>query len=544
MRLGLVLVLAAAGALAGGGALAQRRVTGGSSGDAVLLLPEADGSRAARPLSAEQLGRLAEGRRQRHAGKPDRARTIFQSLLIESPHHPALLAELISLHTERGEWPAIERLARAERLALRDSVVLGHELVMALTQLRRPREAALVAIEAWTVQPAEQDWALSVIERVEGAEGRAARESLRRAAERRPARADLARGAARLDARAGDVRPSLKVLGAADRTEGRWRLRWSLAEEWIGAGVARDSAAAGDVLLDLAADPAADPGYRVSAAQRFWDVAAARAETREGATRVRKALADVPPGRWTPPLRLSVARELREAGRTGEVRELLAPTGGVDTTPDFEMERLLADLRDGPPARVLERLRTLAETSPEAMFRFAEALFFAGETDSAHAWYTRAAAEPASPSAGAAFERLYLLEEPSAASALAAFGRVAYAEWRGDRTAFLVLADSLYRVLPRGPAWAEAALLTASARDNDARAALLPLLAVADSLPGDRLAPLARQRAGDLYRTRLGDDAAAIRQYEECLVRYPRAWNAAEVRRRLEQSRRTTRKAS
>ena len=43
-----------------------------------------------------------------------------------------------------------------------------------------------------------------------------------------------------------------------------------------------------------------------------------------------------------------------------------------------------------------------------------------------------------------------------------------------------------------------------------------------------------RERAGDLYATRLGDDEKAIEQYEEGLARYPRAWNAPEVRRKLE----------
>jgi hypothetical protein len=67
--------------------------------------------------------------------------------------------------------------------------------------------------------------------------------------------------------------------------------------------------------------------------------------------------------------------------------------------------------------------------------------------------------------------------------------------------------------------------------------ALEPLMAVADSLPGDRLAPLARQRVGDIYLDHLRDDVRATAEYEECLARYPRAWNAPEVRRRLEQLR-------
>jgi predicted negative regulator of RcsB-dependent stress response len=73
---------------------------------------------------------------------------------------------------------------------------------------------------------------------------------------------------------------------------------------------------------------------------------------------------------------------------------------------------------------------------------------------------------------------------------------------------------------------------------GDARGALVPLLVIADSLADDRLAPLARQRAGEAY-VALGDDHHALEQYEECLARYPRAWNSAEVRRRLERLRRT-----
>ena len=528
-----MLILAAAGALASSPALAQRRVVVGGA-DPVLIAPGAETAFTGKTLTPEQLKKLSEARTQRMSGKQDRARAILQGLLLEAPHHPGLLGELIAVHADREEWPAIERLARAERSALHDSVFLGHELVSALAQLRKPREAALVAVEVWSAAPAEQDWALAILERTSGADDRAARDALRRSSEKRPQRADLARGVARLDARAGDVRPSLRALGAADRADGRWRLRWGVAEEMLVGGTARDTAAAGEVLLDLSADPAADPSYRASAAQRYWEIATARSDTRDGASRVRKALADVPPAKWSPDLRLKVARELRQTGRTAEVRELLAATGGRDANPDFELERVLTDLRDGPPERVLPRLRELADFGPEAAFRYAEALFFSGLSDSAHAWYTKAADDPSASNAGAALERLYLLEEPTAAAAIPAFGRIAYAEWRGDKDTFQTISDSLYRALPRGAAWAQAAMLLASARENDARAALVPLLAVADSLPGDRLAPLARQRAGDLYRTRLGDDALAIHQYEECLARYPRAWNAAEVRRTLE----------
>ena len=122
-------------------------------------------------------------------------------------------------------------------------------------------------------------------------------------------------------------------------------------------------------------------------------------------------------------------------------------------------------------------------------------------------------------------------------------GRIAYDDWRGERGAALARTDSLARTLPRGPLWARLALLSSAQRalSGDAAGALAPLLAVADSLPDDRLAPLARQRAGDLLLGRLNDPAAARAQYEECLARYPRAWNAPEVRRAVERLRREPR---
>ena len=63
-------------------------------------------------------------------------------------------------------------------------------------------------------------------------------------------------------------------------------------------------------------------------------------------------------------------------------------------------------------------------------------------------------------------------------------------------------------------------------------AALAAALLVADSLSGDRLAPAARKRVGDLLLA-YGRPAEALGQYEEMLARYPRSWLAAEVRRKV-----------
>ena len=105
------------------------------------------------------------------------------------------------------------------------------------------------------------------------------------------------------------------------------------------------------------------------------------------------------------------------------------------------------------------------------------------------------------------------------------------------------LADSLFRALPHtSPLFASAALAAADARaaQKDFAGALVAAKLVADSLAADRLAPLARQRAGELL-LRIGDARGALAQFEEGLARYPRAWNAPEVRRRVERLRKDTR---
>jgi len=181
-------------------------------------------------------------------------------------------------------------------------------------------------------------------------------------------------------------------------------------------------------------------------------------------------------------------------------------------------------------------LAGIAASSETGAFFYAEALFFAGQSDSALAWYGRASKSPSGAFTGAALERIYTIEDGRPKEALPTFGRLAYEQWRNDSRKALTLADSLYRTLPRASLWAQAAIALATLREKtgDGKGALEPLLALAEGLPNDRLAPLARQRAGDLYRSAYHDDAKALAQYEECLARYPKAWNAPEVRRRME----------
>lgn len=497
-----------------------------------------------KPLDGSQAQRLLQAQAMRETGRLDAAKEVLTSLLAESPHQPIVLAELARVHMERQQWGHIERLATAERAATRDSVLLGRELALAYERQSQPRKAAQVAVEVWIAAPVEAEWAEATIQRLEDVEPRAGREPLRRAAEARPARADLAAGAARLEWRRGDTVMTLRLLSAADATGPRTPLRWSFAQELLFAGTGRDTSGAIEVLLSLAADPARDPAYRLPAARRVLQVYAARSGQREGALRIARALADLPPQAWSGDLLVGVVRGLRESGHSGEVRALLERLGDRRSAfPELALEGALNELRDGPPARVLAMMERAAIGSPEGVFQYAEALFFAGMPDSAMALYRLVSNDPKSPYTAPALERLFLIEDADPQSALPALGQMAYEAWRGEAKRAAALAESLYLALPRGPLWAHAALALAAQRDHggDGPGALVVLLAVADSLPGDRLAPVARQRAGDVYRLRLKDDARALAQYEECLARYPKAWNAPEVRRAVETLRRERR---
>jgi hypothetical protein len=496
------------------------------------------------PLTSAQLDRLRRAQGSSAAGLYERARAELVALLSEAPHHPIVLTELARTELALEDYAAVERLGRAERVAQRDSLLLGHELSLALERLGRARDAAAIAIEEWAAAPVEAEWAADVVDRMAGVDLRGVRDLMRRAALALPERTDLVQPLARLEWRLGDVRAALRALSTAERADPRARFRWTFAEERMKDHTTRDSTAATETLLDLAADARYDPAYRTAAARRAWDVIAARADQRAFAPRMLKALADLPPARWSPDLRVGVARGLRELGRTNEARALLQPDAGArDLRSEFELERSLADLRDGPPERALPALRKAAEDNPALAYRYAEALFYAGQVDSAHAWYQRIADNPEGSAAGAALERLYLIEDGTPREALVTFGRIAYESWRGETRRAGTLTDSLVRVLPRGALWAQAALLLSAQRAGagDDPGALEPLLAIADSLPGDRLAPVARERAGDLYLAKLKDEAHAAGQWEECLARYPKAWNAAAVRRKLEALRRDRR---
>jgi tetratricopeptide (TPR) repeat protein len=495
-----------------------------------------------KPLAPEAYARLRQAQADRQAGLIERARTGLLDLAREIPHHPQILTELARVEIARGEWAAVERLARPERVQQRDSLLMATELMLALERLARARGAAEVAIEAWAADPA-QDWAGDSLLHLSAADPKGVREVARGAAHRLPGRTDIVLAACRLEMRGGDLNEALRMLADADGPALRPPLRWRLADALLESASTRDSSRAADVLLAAAADTRLDPAFRLSAARRAWDLVAALGTEAAAAPRLAHALADIPAGRWDSTLLMDVARALRRSGLTAEARALLAAGERSVSKRELELEQALADLRDGPPERALPRLLAAAGGSTEAAFRYAEALFFAGQSDSALAWFQRVAKDPASEYTGPSYERIYMIEDAEPPAALPAFGRLAWEEWRGERKRATALTESLFIALPRGVLWAQAAVRLAALREaaGDAHAALEPLLMLADSLPGDRLAPLARQRAGDLYLYRLKDTPHAQEQYEECLARYPRAWNAAEVRRKLELLRRDRR---
>ena len=497
------------------------------------------------PLTGAQFMSLSRARVLRDQSQFDAARDTLTRVLALAPHHPVVLWELANVHRARQDWKAVEQLARAERASTRDSLLLAQEYVEALERLERPRDAAPVVIEAWVADPIAGPWASATLLRLSDGGVKGIDRTLREAATARPEREDLTRAAARMAWRAGDARSALQLLSAADRQHPLdTPTRWTFAGEMLSAGVARDSSAAIEALLDLAADSGRDPAYRLSAGRRVMQVAEHHGDEVAIAPRLARALQDLPPERWGNDLVIVTARALRRGGSGAQARALLENAGrGVEPTSDLVLERALDQLRESADSRAVAALASVARSSREAGFRYAEALFFSGQSDSALTWYDRMSHDASGLFTGAALERLYLIEDADPKDALPAFGRLAWEEWRGEPKRALPVADSLYRSMPRGALWAHAALSLARLREGagDGRSALEPLLALADSLPGDRQAPLARQRAGDVLRVWYKDDARALAQYEECLARYPRAWNSAEVRRQAELLRREKR---
>ena len=496
------------------------------------------------PLPTPAAQRLQRAIDLRVSGLPERARDTLLVLLRDYPHHPLIVIELGRAQLAREDWAAVERLAVSERAVLRDSTLLGRELAEAYARLARPREALRIAIQAWTVSPADGQWAAGVVFRLAPLDARGTTAALEAASRPRPWRTDLALGLARLYSLSGRPAEAVRVLGDAEQRAGRSGLRGLFADESLRSGLPADTTAALIVLADLSADRARRPDERLAAARRAWLAVESSGREAEWAPRLAQALRDVPAERWAPDFLLGLVRALQRSGHPVEARALLAANPALEQRmPELTLERALGFAREGAFAQALPLLDSLTHAWPAARFMLAEVQFFAGELDSAQSNYDRIAAVPSDPDAAAALERMYLLEEAPHSPARLLLGQIAFERWRGRRNAAVTLAESLWRAqAPRGEYAARAGLELASLRmdANDARGALAPLMVVCDSLADDRLAPVARQRAGDAWSA-LGNDKNALAQYEECLARYPRAWNSAEVRRRVERLRKETR---
>ncbi len=494
------------------------------------------------PLALAQ--RLQRAVDLRTSGLPERARDTLLVLLREAPHHPRIVTELGRSHLMRDDFTAVERLADAERAVLKDTLLLAPELAQAEERLGRPRDAMRTAIEAWTVSPGEGPWAASTLFRLAPVDAKLAVTLLEGAALPRPWRTDLVMGLARLHAVSGRPGDAARVLADAEKRSNRTGLRVLFADDALRAGTPADTTAALTVLADLTRDPSKRPEERLATGRRLWVAALASGRESEWAPKLAQGLREVPAERWGADFLLGLVRALQSAGFTAEARALLASNPALERRmPELTLERASGLARDGqlPAARPL--VDSLARIWPQARFLRAEFEFFAGELDSAQAHYDSIAVNPDDPDAAVALDRLYLLEESPKSPVRPMLGQIAYERWRQRRGSALVLADSLWRMQRvHGEYAAHAALESAALRmeAGDARGALAPLLVVCDSLPDDRLAPLARQRAGDAFAA-LGDDKNALAQYEECLARYPRAWNSPEVRRRVERLRKEKR---
>jgi len=390
------------------------------------------------------------------------------------------------------------------------------------------------------VNPVDGPWASQLVFRLAPLDPHGTIAGLEAAATPRPWRTDLTLGYARMLAISGRGPDAAKVLAEAEHRGNRSGLRVLFADESLRSGRPADTTAALIVLVDLTADDTRRPDERVATARRAWMAIEASGREPEWSPKLAQAMHGLPADRIAPDLLLPLVRSLQRTGRPAEAKQLLAAYPSLEARmPELTLERAMSVAREGPPARALPLLDSLASLWPPARFMLAEVQFFAGELDSAHANYERVAAVPDDENAAAALERMYLLEESPNSPARTMLAQIEYERWRDRDPVALALADSLWRMqAPHGEYAARAGLELAAMRmeAGDARGALIPLLVVCDSLADDRLAPTARQRAGEAYMA-LGDAKHALAQYEECLARYPRAWNSAEVRRRVERLR-------
>jgi tetratricopeptide (TPR) repeat protein len=383
--------------------------------------------------------------------------------------------------------------------------------------------------------------------------------------------------AAEIEARAGKNQSALLRLQHAESPNmPHGQLAFTLAERL--ASDTQGAVLARPLWLELARGPY-DAGIRADALRRLLNpvpvVAASGGKTvitPISANDLESAWRSLPAGEERSRLGLQLLQSLRARGETkaaDRVAADLAKSGGHgQLAGPVDVEAGLLALGQGnldEAGKHLERARTQStddEARERAEFGQAEVLFYGGQFDSALASYDRfARAHPMSPLANEALSRAFLLDSdsdraPGQAPGLGSLAKGLYAEtrrqwdeaatWAGKAEDESRGSDRMASEMPRSagaapeslglanPVRANALLLLS--RVEEARGApaeaRIAALTVADSLPGDRLAPAARKRVGDLDLAR-GNKESALAQYEDMLARYPRSWLAAEVRRQV-----------
>jgi tetratricopeptide (TPR) repeat protein len=197
--------------------------------------------------------------------------------------------------------------------------------------------------------------------------------------------------------------------------------------------------------------------------------------------------------------------------------------------------------------------RSYREVLPEAIdpehaelaaYRLAEVEFFRGDIDSALTLFQdMAEAYPRSLRADDAAGRYILLNKYQSVGggvALELLGRMEWGRQVGDSAAVDSTATLILENWGGGELGAEAYLGLADIAERSGRyeQALDYLEKLVAAHAGDRRAPTALQRQGDILAGKLHRPEEALRRYEAVLADYPTTVQAGDVRRALERLRR------
>ncbi len=279
-------------------------------------------------------------------------------------------------------------------------------------------------------------------------------------------------------------------------------------------------------------DEAARARARLAALERVWRLLPPSPEALRRGLELSeryRAQGDDTAARRVSDLAVKMAPRTPGAARDPELTGRLAVRRGKDALASGELADAERAFNEARTSGASEHVRE------EAQFLAGEAAFYEGRFDSAAARYDAFAnAYPTSRFTNDALERMYLIESGNggAVAGLTELARALRLARAGAGDEALAVAAGAEAASANGPAWAHAGLLTASLLEarGRGREAAAKALSVAETHPEDRLAPVGRRKAGDLYHA-AGQDALALAQYEELLVRYPRSWLAPETRR-------------